>query len=118
MAPRWWWYAFAKSHYQNGEYAKAYEFFLRSYSEQFWLDHLHVVYALASLGRIDEARAQIPTLLKLKPDMSVREADRVHKMFCFDADYRQRMTAALRLAGLREEADENRGPRADVTDPH
>jgi adenylate cyclase len=113
-APRWWWYATAKSHYHNGEYAKAYEFFLRSYTDEFWLDHLHVVYTLAPLGRIDEARAQIPALLKLKPDMSVREADRVHKMFCFDADYRERMTAALRLAGLREEADDNRAPPKDV----
>jgi adenylate cyclase len=81
------------------------------------LDHVHVVYTLASLGRIDEARAQIPALLKLKPDMSVREADRVHKMFCFEADYRRRMTAALRLAGLREDADENRAPQTDAAAP-
>jgi adenylate cyclase len=113
-APRWWWYAIAKGHYHKGEYAKAYEFFLRSYTEEFWLDHLHVVYSLASLGRIDEARTQIPALLKLKPDISVHEADKLHKMFCFDADYRQRMTDALRLAGLREEADDNRAPQRDV----
>jgi len=116
-APRWWWYAFAKSYYHNGEYAKAYEFFLRSYTEDFWLDHLHVVYSLASLGRIDEARAQIPALMKLKPDISVRESDRVHKMFCFEADYRQRVIAALRLAGLREDAEEKRAPQADATAP-
>ena len=117
-APRWWWYAFAKGYYHNGEYAKAYEFFLRSYVEQEWLDRLHVVYTLASLGRIDEARAQIPGLLKLNPNISVRESDRVHKMFCFEADYRQQVSAALRLAGLREDADENRAPQADAAAPN
>ncbi len=102
-APRWWWWAIAKDYYRKGEYAKALEFFQHSYVEQNWMDHLHLVYTLPHLGRIDEARAQIPALLKLKPDMSVREADRYYKMFCFNADYRQRMAAALRLAGLREE---------------
>jgi hypothetical protein len=46
---------------------------------------------------------QIPILLKLKPEMTVHEADRYYKMWCFDADFRQRMTTALRLAGLHEE---------------
>jgi adenylate cyclase len=46
--------------------------------------------------------------MKLKPDISVREADRYYTMWCFDADFRDRMVRALRLAGLREEADENR----------
>jgi hypothetical protein len=67
------------------------------------LDHLHLVYTLPYLGRIDDARAQIPILLKLKPNMSVREADRFYKTACFDADFRDRMVKALRLAGLREE---------------
>jgi adenylate cyclase len=35
--------------------------------------------------------------------MSVREADRFYKTACFDADFRDRMVEALRLAGLREE---------------
>jgi adenylate cyclase len=102
-APRWWWWATAKDYYRKGEYAKALEFFRRSYVEQNWLDHLHLVFTLPYLDRIDEARAQIPSLLKLKPDMSVRQADRWYKMVCFDADFRQRMTTALRRAGLREE---------------
>jgi hypothetical protein len=29
-------------------------------------------------------------------------------MWCFDADFRDRMVKALRLAGLREAVDENR----------
>jgi tetratricopeptide (TPR) repeat protein len=102
-APRWWWYAIAKDYYHKGEYAKALEYFQRSYVEQNWLDHLHLVYTLPELERIDEARAQVPALLKLKPDISVREADRFYRMFCVGAEFRQRITTALRLAGLREE---------------
>jgi len=102
-APRWWWWAVAKDYYRKGEYEKALEFFRRSYVEQNWVDHLHLIYTLPYLDRIDDARAQIPILLKLKPDMSVRQADRYYKMWCFQPDFRQQMTTALRLAGLREE---------------
>jgi adenylate cyclase len=66
------------------------------------LDLLHVIYTLPYLGKADEARAQIPGLLKLKPDMSVPEADRWYTMWCFNKDFRSRMTTALREAGLRE----------------
>jgi adenylate cyclase len=114
-APSWWWWVVAKDYYRKGEYAKALEVFLRSYAEQNWLDHLHLVYTLPYLGRIDEARAQVPSLLKLKPDISVREADRYYTLWCFDADYRDRMVKALRLAGLREEADENRLRQGNAT---
>jgi adenylate cyclase len=102
-APPMWWWATAKDYYRKGEYDKALEFFRRSYVEQNWLDHLHIVYTLPYLGKVDEARAEIPTLLKLKPDISVREADRYYAMWCFDADFRSRMTTALRAAGLREQ---------------
>ncbi len=116
-APSWWWWVIAKDHYRKGEYAKALEVFQRSYSEQNWLDRLHLVYTLPHLGKIDEARAQIPALLKLKPDISVREADRYYAMWCFDADFRDRMVKALRLAGLREAVDENRLGQGDGTAP-
>lgn len=105
-APSWWWWVVAKDHYRKGEYAKALEVFQQSYAQQNWLDHLHLVYTLPHLGRIDEAKAEIPALLKLRPDISVREADRLYTLWCFDADFRGRMVKALRLAGLREEADE------------
>ncbi|UPK40602.1 adenylate/guanylate cyclase domain-containing protein [Bradyrhizobium sp. 186] len=113
-APSWWWWVIAKDYYRKGEYAKALEVFQRSYAEQNWLDHLHLVYTLPHLGRVDEARAQVPSLMKLKPDISVREADRYYTMWCFDADFRDRMVRALRLAGLREEADENRLRRGNA----
>jgi adenylate cyclase len=103
-APSWWWWVVAKDHYRKGDYAKALEVFQQSYAQQNWLDHLHLVYTLPHLGRIDEAKAEIPVLLKLKPDISVREADRLYTLWCFDADFRERMVKALRLAGLREEA--------------
>jgi len=82
------------------------------------LDRLHLVYTLPHLGRIDEARTQLPSLLKLKPDISVREADRYYTLWCFDADYRDRMVRALRLAGMREEADANRLLQGNATAPH
>jgi adenylate cyclase len=114
-APRWWWWAVAKDYYHKGDYAKAYEYFLRSYAEDSWLDVLHVIYTLPYLGKTDEARAQIPALLKLKPNMSVREADRYYKMWCFDADYREKMAKALRMAGLRETSDETSVLRPEAT---
>jgi adenylate cyclase len=43
-APRWWWDAVAKDYYRKGEYDKALEYFRRSYIEQNWLDHPHVIY--------------------------------------------------------------------------
>lgn len=102
-AARWWWWVVAKDYYRKGEYEKALEYFQRSYVEQNWLDHLHLVYTLPYVNRTEEARAQIDKLLKLKPEMSVHEADRYYKMWCFDEDFRARMVKALRLAGLREE---------------
>lgn len=102
-APSWWWWVFAKDHYRKGEYAEALEIFRHAYTESNWLDHLHLVYTLPHLGRVDEARAEIPMLLKLKPAISVRTADHFYKIWCFDADFRNRMVTALRLAGLPEE---------------
>jgi class 3 adenylate cyclase/TolB-like protein len=101
-APSWWWWVVAKDHYRKGEYAEALDIFRRSYAEQNWLDHLHLVYTLPYVGKTDEAQAQIPILLKLKPDISVHEADRLYTLWCFDEDFRDRMNKALRLAGLRE----------------
>ena len=102
-APSWWWWVIAKDHYRKGEYAKALEVFRRSYVEQNWLDHLHLIYTLPYVNRLDDAQAQIPFLLKLKPGMTIHEADHFYKVWCFDDDFRQRMTTALRRAGLPEE---------------
>ncbi len=101
-APSWWWWVFAKDHYRKGEYAEALEVFRHAYTESNWLDHLHLVYTLPYLGRVEEAHAEIPVLLKLKSGMSVRRADHFYKIWCFDADFRDRMVTALRLAGLPE----------------
>jgi adenylate cyclase len=102
-APRWWWEAIAKDYYRKGEYEKALEYFRRSYVLQNWLNHLHLAYTLPYLGRTDEARAQLPILLKLKPDISIKTVDQFYKMFCFDPDLLERIEKGLRLAGLREE---------------
>jgi adenylate cyclase len=107
-APRWWWEVIAKDYYRKGEYERALEYFRRSYVLQNWLNHLHLAYTLPYLGRTDEARAQIPILLKLQPDISVRTVDRFYKMFCFEPDFIERVEQALRLAGLREDVIEAR----------
>jgi len=105
-APRWWWWAAGKDQYRKGEYEKALEYFRRAYVEQNWLDHLHLAFTLPYVGRIEEARAEIPILMKLKPSISVQEADRYYTMWCFDNDFREKMRKALRLAGLREEREQ------------
>jgi TolB-like protein/class 3 adenylate cyclase len=102
-APRWWWYAAAKDHYRKGQYEQALEYFRRAYVEQSWLDHLHLAYTLPYVGKVEEARAEIPILMRLKPTISVEEADRYYAMWCFDKDFRGKMVTALRLTGLREE---------------
>jgi len=104
-APTWWHQATAKGFYHKGEYEKAYQAFLLSYAEGSWLDLLHVVYTLPYLGRTEEAKARIPELIKLMPNMSVRLANQHYKMWCFDDDYIAKMDKALRMAGLRETAD-------------
>lgn len=103
--PRWWWLVTAKDHYRKGDYEQALEFFRRAYDEQNWLDHLQLAFTLPYVGKIDEARAEIPMLMRLKPTISVQEADRYYTMWCFDKDFREKMTTALRLAGLREESE-------------
>ena len=109
-APRWWWEAVAKDYYRKGEYDKALEYFKRSYVLQYWLNHLHLAYTLPYLGRTDEAQAQIPILLKLKPDISIKTVDRFYKMFCFQTEFIERVEKALRLAGFPEEVVTARTP--------
>ena len=113
-APNWWWGAIGDYHYRRGEYAEALEAFRKAYYELNWMDHMRLLATLPHLGRVDEARAEVSAALKLRPDMSVHEYDRWVKMFCTSADFRQRIASALRLAGLREEADEKRAPQADA----
>jgi adenylate cyclase len=105
-APTWWGWATAKSFYHAADYANAYQAFLLSYADGSWLDLLHVIYTLPYLGRTEEAKTRIPELVKLRPDISVHVADQFYKMWCFDEDYRAKMTKALRMAGLREEASQ------------
>jgi adenylate cyclase len=117
-APTFWWGALGDYHYAKGEYAEALELFRKDYTDSYWVDHMRIIAVLPHLGRIDEARAEIPTALKLRPDISVHEYDRYMKMFCISADVRGRVAAALRLAGFREEADEKRAPQADAAVPN
>ena len=105
-APRWWWWAAAANHYRKGQYEEALEYFRRSYVEHNWLDHLQLAYTLPYVGKIEEARAEIPILMRLKPSISIQEADRYFTMWCFDKDFREKMATALRLAGLRENGEQ------------
>ena len=61
-----------------------------------------MAYVLPALGRIDDAKAHVATLLKMKPGFSIREANAYYTMFCFEPAFREKMASALRLAGLPE----------------
>lgn len=97
-----WWYAPAKRHWWRGEYQQSVEDFRHAYLEGFWLSHLDQAYALPFLGRIDEAKAEVAKLLKLRPDFTIREADSFYRMYCFSPEYIEKMNGALRQAGLPE----------------
>jgi class 3 adenylate cyclase/TolB-like protein len=102
-APSLWWYAPAKRHWFRGEYHEAYEAFRRGYVERLWLSHLNMAYTLASLDRLDEAKAHVTKLLKLEPGFSIREADSFFRTYCLELSFREKMSGALRKAGLPEE---------------
>jgi TolB-like protein len=100
--PRWWWWAIAKRAWARDQYEAAFDAFRQSYVEQLWLSHLHMAYTLPFLGRLEEAKAHVATLLKMRPGFTVREADAYYKMWCFAPSYREKMRDALRTAGLPE----------------
>jgi class 3 adenylate cyclase/TolB-like protein len=102
-APNLWWYAPAKRHWVRGEYQEAYDSFRRGYVESLWLTHLNMAYTLASLDRLDEAKAHVTKLLKLQPGFKIREADIFLRTYCVELSYREKMASALRKAGLPEE---------------
>jgi TolB-like protein len=97
-----WWLASAKGHWLRGEYQEAYDNFQRSYQEWLWLSHLDLAYTLPFLGRVDEAKSHVATLLKMYPSMSIAEADAFYRLTCFEPAFREKMARALRQAGLPE----------------
>ncbi|MCC8956123.1 hypothetical protein H8B02_22630 [Bradyrhizobium sp. Pear77] len=97
-----WWYAPAKRHWWRGEYQQALEDFRHAYIDGFWLSHLDQAYTLPFLNRLDDAKAQVTKLLKLRPDFTIREADAYYRMYCFSPEYIEKMNLALRQAGLPE----------------
>jgi class 3 adenylate cyclase/TolB-like protein len=97
-----WWFAPAKRHWLRGEYQEAYDAFQHSYLEWYWLSHLDLAYTLPFLGRTDEAKAHVATLLKMYPTMTIAEADAFYRLLCFEPAFREKMARALRLAGLPE----------------
>jgi adenylate cyclase len=96
------WLAPAKRHWLRGEYPEAYDAFQHSYLEWYWLSHLDLAYTLPFLGRTEEAKAHVGTLLKMYPTMSVAEADAYYRLLCFEPAFREKMARALRQAGLPE----------------
>jgi TolB-like protein len=98
--PRWWWWGIAKRHWFRSEYPSALNAFQQAFVEQLWLSHLQMAYTLPFLGRTDEARAHVASLLRLSPGFTIREADAYYSMWCFPPPYREKMRDALRMAGL------------------
>jgi adenylate cyclase len=99
--PQWWWQVIFKDHWFHGRYEQVLEPLQKSYQE-WWLSHLQMAYVLPSLGRIDDARAHVATLLKLKPGYTIRDANAWYRMYCFEPTYIDKMDVNLRLAGLPE----------------
>jgi TolB-like protein len=97
-----WWFGPAKRHWWRGEYQQALEDFRHAYIEGFWLSHLDQAYTLPFLGRLDDAKMQVAKLLKLRPDFTIHEAAANYRMFCFSPEYIEKMSGALRQAGLPE----------------
>ena len=64
--------------------------------------HLDLAYKLPFLGRIDEAKAHVATILKLDPTMTIRENDAFYRLLCFEPAFREKMAGVLRQAGLPE----------------
>jgi hypothetical protein len=58
---------------------------------------MRLIIVLSHVGRIEEARAEVPAALKLRPDMSVHEYDRWVKLLCISDDWRQRIATGLKL---------------------
>jgi adenylate cyclase len=112
------WGALGDYHFRRREYAAALAAFRKAYIESYWIDHIRLIVMLSHLGRIDEARAEVPIVLKLNPPVSVHEYDRFMKAVCLEADFRERVLAPLRLVGIPEEADKNRAPQADDAPPN
>lgn len=100
--PRWWWWVIAKDRWLRSDYPGALTAFQKSYAEQLWMSHLQMAYTLPHLGRTDEANAHVETLLRLKPGFTIAMADAYYTMWCFEAAYREKMRAALRLTKLPE----------------
>jgi len=101
-ASLYWWFGPAKRHWWRGEYREALQDFRQAYVEGFWLTHLDQAYTLPFLDRLDEAKAEVVKVLKLRPDFTIREADAYYRMFCFQPAYIEKMNGALRQAGLPE----------------
>ena len=100
--PLWWWPS-ATRHFNRSEYQAAYDDFQRSYIESFWPSHLNIIFALVYLGRIDEAKAQLATMLKLFPAAAtLREVDGYFKNACTSKKDREKVVDALRKIGVPE----------------
>ena len=65
--PQWWWIVIAEDDWFHGRYEQAFDALRKTYVEQLWLTHLDMAYVLPlPLGRLDEAKAHVATLLKIK----------------------------------------------------
>ena len=100
--PQWWWTVIAENDWFHGRHEQALDAIRKFYVEQYWLSQLIIAYMLPSLGRIDEAKAHVQALLKLRPRFTIREANAYYTMWCYEPAYKEKMTDALRQAGLPE----------------
>ncbi len=100
--PRWYWYVFAKHHFQNQECEAALDYFHRSYISGHWLSQLQYAYTYAALGEESQASAAVTKLLGLKPGYAIDNAVHFYRAYGFQPSYTDLMAEGLRKAGLPE----------------
>jgi len=106
---KWWLMSIAKHHYANNNFEEAYKVFLKSFNGRNWLSHLQLAYTLPHLGRIEEAKKSVESLLEISPGLTIEKALESYRLWCFSEEFMENMKVALQTAGL-----PSRGSHDDV----
>jgi len=102
--PGWYHVPLSFAHYRKGEYAEALAEAQQINSPTWWRQYLPTAIALAQLGRTDEARAALETMLELYPDFAKDPRGELRK-WNWSSEGLAHVMDGLRKAGL-DVADE------------